>query len=80
MLRQRVPFEYVPSVKNFYVFFLHIDDNLNPLLHTDINECITDTSECNQICTDTNGSYVCDCYSGYVLQSDGKTCSKDTSK
>ena len=50
------------------------------LLHTDINECVTDTSECNQICSNTNGSYVCDCYSGYTLLSDGKTCNKDTSK
>ena len=49
-------------------------------LHTDIDECVTGTSECNQICSDTNGSYVCDCYSGYVLLSDGKTCDKDTSK
>ena len=49
------------------------------LLHTDIDECIEVTSGCNQICSNTNGSYVCGCYSGYVL-SDDKACITDASK
>ena len=30
---------------------------------------------CDQICTNTAGSYGCSCNAGYVLSSDKKTCS-----
>lgn len=30
---------------------------------------------CNQICSNTEGSYVCTCNNGYSLDSDGYTCS-----
>ena len=41
---------------------------------TDINECSTDTHLCTQNCTNTNGSYTCDCKSGYQLHEDGFQC------
>ena len=31
-------------------------------------------SDCEQICTNTPGSYRCSCVSGYQLSSDGKSC------
>ena len=40
----------------------------------DINECAMGTSDCSQICENTNGSYLCDCYYGYQLLSNNKTC------
>ncbi len=40
----------------------------------DINECATDTHLCTQNCTNTNGSYICDCTSGYQLNEDGFQC------
>ena len=38
-------------------------------LFSDINECDEGISGCNQTCTNTNGSYICSCYNGYVLDS-----------
>ena len=39
----------------------------------DINECNGD-HECDQVCTNTDGSFVCSCDDGYLLQADGRTC------
>ncbi|XP_078266272.1 uncharacterized protein LOC144599354 [Rhinoraja longicauda] len=33
--------------------------------HDDIDECGTNTSNCEQVCTNTNGSFVCSCYLGF---------------
>jgi hypothetical protein len=44
------------------------------LMNIDINECIARTDNCDSICSNTIGSYVCSCLSGYRLQSDGATC------
>ena len=55
---------------------------------TDIDECANDSPDgsadgstegsaqngCNHICTNTNGSYICECYSGYQLSDDMMTC------
>ena len=35
---------------------------------TDFDECVNKTSGCNQICTNTLGSYNCSCFSGYQLK------------
>ena len=43
-------------------------------LLTDIDECSTDDHNCGQKCVNTEGSYVCDCWEGYALNSDGRTC------
>ena len=43
---------------------------------SDINECANDSlNGCNQICTNTIGSFVCECNSGYELGDDLMTCS-----
>ena len=44
------------------------------LFYTDIDECAADTDGCNQICTNTEGSFECSCRSGFTLLDDGKTC------
>ena len=41
---------------------------------TDVDECSEQTDECQQICNNTIGSYVCDCRIGYALNTDGRTC------
>ena len=50
---------------------------------SDINECANDSTDgsavgsqngCSQICTNTNGSFYCECFSGYELSDDFMTC------
>lgn len=42
---------------------------------SDIDECITNVSRCEQNCKNTNGSYSCSCKWVYELAADGKSCS-----
>ena len=39
----------------------------------DIDEC-KENHTCDQICINTNGSYYCSCYGGFVLQHDNRNC------
>ena len=39
----------------------------------DIDECITNNGGCEQLCTNTIGSFNCSCTDGYNLKS-GKVC------
>ena len=45
-------------------------------IHVDIDECAS--SPCEHTCTNTPGSFVCSCNDGYVLNSDGRTCTGKT--
>ena len=40
----------------------------------DIDECTETSVDCEQLCSNTIGSYNCGCRSGYRLDSDGYTC------
>ena len=40
----------------------------------DVNECVENISKCNQLCSNTQGSYICFCKRGYKLDSDNHTC------
>ena len=44
------------------------------VLFVDIDECENGTSDCEQLCTNADGSYLCQCGSGFVLNPDGKRC------
>ena len=45
------------------------------LLSLDVNECLVATdNNCSQICVNTNGTFQCQCKSGYILSSDNSTC------
>ena len=37
--------------------------------YVDIEECLLDTDNCTQQCTNTDGSYYCSCYTGYISNS-----------
>ena len=43
----------------------------------DIDECAADTDGCDQVCTNTPGSFECSCNSGFTLSGDGRTCVED---
>ena len=45
--------------------------HLNPL---DIDECAENSDGCEQMCTDTDGSFECSCRDGFRLGSDGRSC------
>ena len=55
---------------------LHSEKNL----HSDIDECSEGTHNCDQICTNTVGSFTCSCNSGYKLLGNGKSCRGTFSK
>ena len=44
------------------------------LLSIDINECSISNDGCEEICTNTNGSFICSCHQGYMLRHDKRTC------
>ena len=53
--------------------FLHAPTLL--LLYPDINECDESNGGCSHNCNNTEGSFECSCRDGYILDSEGKTCS-----
>ena len=44
------------------------------VIFLDIDECDLNTDGCEQGCVNTNGSFMCNCTDGYVLNGDGLSC------
>ena len=42
---------------------------------SDQDECGSNNGNCEQVCRNRAGSFICDCFSGFVLNDDKKTCS-----
>ena len=40
----------------------------------DIDECISNNGNCEQLCNNFNGSYSCSCNSGYQLDQNQRNC------
>ncbi len=40
----------------------------------DINECESTERLCEQLCTNTQGSYFCTCHDGFIIGNDGDRC------
>ena len=53
-----------------HILFTHMDT----LFHPDIDECSARTDNCSQKCTNTNGSFICGCNTGFQLDNDAVTC------
>ncbi|XP_055859606.1 uncharacterized protein LOC106063092 isoform X3 [Biomphalaria glabrata] len=49
-------------------------DNTDPHKCKDIDECLTKSHNCSQLCTNQVGYYTCSCSEGYKLGADNKTC------
>ena len=47
---------------------------INSVPCLDINECTEGTDSCVQNCTNIDGSYMCNCTTGYRLSNDGFSC------
>ena len=41
---------------------------------TDVDECTTNSDNCDQVCTNTVGAFNCSCNNGFLLNNDGATC------
>ena len=41
----------------------------------DIDECEMETDNCDQTCTNTDGSFACSCLDGFKLSTDHRSCS-----
>ena len=57
----------------YSMLVLHIIHPFISIL-SDIDECSDGTHNCSQICTNTNGSFICECNHGFQLYFDGATC------
>ena len=56
---------------------MHLITGILVIIHfkiSDINECSSNNGNCSQLCANTNGSYVCSCYSGFMISVDNRTC------
>lgn len=40
----------------------------------DINECLDNNGNCEDVCIDTEDSFICQCLNGRVLAADNRTC------
>ena len=44
------------------------------MIYIDIDECSMSPNPCGQICTNNEGSFVCSCNNGYVLDDNQTSC------
>ena len=44
------------------------------ILPVDTNECLTNNGGCEQLCSNTPGSFICLCASGFRITADGLSC------
>ena len=52
-----------------------IDLHVVYCLHADTNECVSNFTECEEVCINTEGSFYCSCYNpGYRLDETGLNC------
>ena len=71
--------EKFPKKHTCYFLFLCVHSSFCnvwpcPCSNADINECLGNDHECNHVCINTMGSYLCSCNVGYELSANQKTC------
>ena len=55
---------------SFYI----LENVFHTCIFSDVNECSTNNGGCQHNCVNTDGSYECQCRSGYRLSSNGRNC------
>ncbi|XP_078488473.1 collagen alpha-1(XII) chain-like isoform X1 [Ciona intestinalis] len=60
-------------VQNFNAI-KRVDVNLKDRILCDVDECEIGNYTCEQLCHNTEGSYICECYDGFALNDDQTTC------
>ena len=73
---------YMHTYMHTYLLnILHVHMHIKVFIHEyiftylEINECSDGTHVCSHTCTNTIASYTCDCNTGFLLETDGITCS-----
>ena len=61
--------KHIMIISVFPSFCLYVNKHL--LFISDIDECQQDFT-CDHKCSNTNGSYICSCYSGFIKDKNGK--------
>ena len=56
------------------IFFYNLLYGSYDISLLDNNECLSGNGGCQEVCVNTNGSYYCDCQTGYRLKSDNISC------
>lgn len=56
------------------IFVIYLFFSQRFLSYTDFDECSVNNGGCQDICTNTDGSYYCSCQAGYIFGPDNKTC------
>lgn len=51
-----------------------LSDTFAPIFLIDVDECALPKGPCEQLCTNTEGSFQCYCHSGFQLHMDGLKC------
>nr|XP_026693868.1 fibrillin-3 isoform X4 [Ciona intestinalis] len=47
---------------------------INMVCITDVNECLVDNGQCDQVCVNTHNSFYCECQEGFTLGVDAASC------
>ena len=61
------------AVSCYKLEVLYSTNGIN-VFQQDINECTVNNGGCSQMCSNTNGSFLCSCGAGYSLSVDNLTC------
>ena len=61
-------------IRKIQTYIHYIDTHTFIQTLTFLSDVCNETHNCSQICTKTNGSFICECNSGYLLDIDGVTC------
>lgn len=57
-----------------YTFILYYDDFIFVHFAIDVNECLDNNGMCSHDCVNTEGSYYCECPTGYILGPNSHDC------